>query len=106
MNKEIAKSLADKLNKIDELQHSVYEELKANLANMGEQTFIYEDGASIVPIYYVNINNFEEELYIDKITVNSKGDIRVHDTSSDKWYWLSYLDYREIKYLIQFIDWK
>lgn len=106
MNKEIAKSLADKLNKIDELQHSVYEELKANLVNMGEQTFIYADGVSIVPIYYVNENNFEEELYIDKIKVNSYGDIRVHDTSSDKWYWLSHLDYREIKCLVKFIDWK
>ena len=106
MNKEIAQSLTDKLNKIDEWKHSIYEELKANLIKYGQQGFVYEDGSSIVPIYYVNVNNYEEELKIDKIKVNSKGNIRVHDTSSDKWYWLSYLDYREIVHLLQFIDWK
>lgn len=106
MNKEIALSFTTKLNKICELNRAIIDELRANLIKMGPQDCVFEDGESAVPIYYLNDDNFELLVYIDKIMADESGIIKFHDEDTDEWKWLSYLDNDAIHALIEYIDWK
>ena len=106
MNKEIASSFTTKLNKIGELNRAIIDELRANLIKMGPQNCVFDDGESEVPIYYLNDDNAETLVYIDKIMADESGIIKFHDVASDEWQWLSYLDNDAIHALIEYIDWK
>lgn len=106
MNKEIALSFTSKLNKICELNRAIIDELRANLIKMGPQDCVFKDGEPAVPIYYLNDDNFELLVYIDKIMADESGIIKFHDADSDEWQWLSYLDNDAIHALIEYIDWK
>lgn len=110
MNKEISKSFEDKLNKIGEIQRSIFEELRTRLTEMGEQGFLYDEDAeaddnSIVPIYYVTDNGDDEVLNIDKIKVGDGG-VLIHDQDFDEWHGLTELSNGDINTLIGYIDWK
>lgn len=106
MNKEIALSFTSKLNKIGELNRAIIDELRANLIKMGQQDCVFDDGESAVPIYYLNDDNAETLVFIDKIMADESGIIKFHDVDSDEWQWLSYLDNDAIHALIEYIDWK
>ena len=106
MNKEIAQSFTEKLNKLAELRDSIIEDLRANLMKMGPQDCIFDDDEPAVPIYYIDEYNAEGIVHIDKIKADSDGIIKFHDVDSDEWHWLSFLDNDAIYTLIEYIDWK
>lgn len=113
MNKEISKSFEDKLNKIGEIQRSIFEELRTRLNEMGEQGFLYDEDDeddeaedyTAVPIDYVTDNGDNEVLSIDKIKVGDEG-VLIHDCDFDEWHRLSELSNSDINALIGYIDWK
>ena len=110
MNKEISMSFENKLNKIGEIQRSIFEELRTRLNEMGEQGFLYDEDAeaddnSVVPIYYVTGNGDDEVLNIDKIKVGDEG-VLIHDCDFDEWHRLIELSISDINALIGYIDWK
>ena len=110
MNKEISKSFEDKLNKIGEIQRSIFEELRTRLTEMGEQGFLYDEDdeaedCTAVPIDYVTDNGDNEVLSIDKIKVGDDG-VLIHDCHFDEWHRLIELSNSDINALIGYIDWK
>ena len=106
MNKEIASSFEDKLNKIAELHRSIIEELRTRLTEMGEQGFLYDDDDPVVPIYYLTDENDEGLTNVDKIKTNKEGVIIIHDKDFDIWNNILMLDNNAIYTLIGYIDWK
>ena len=50
---------------------------------MGEQSFLYDDDDSVVPICYLTDENDEGLTNIDKINVNKEGVIIIHDKDYD-----------------------
>ena len=106
MNKEIASSFENKLNKISELHRSIIEELRERLTEMGEQSFLYDDDDSVVPIFYLTYENDEGLTNVDKINVNKEGIIIIHDKDFDIWNNILMLDNNAIYTLIGYIDWK
>jgi hypothetical protein len=110
MNKEISMSFENKLNKIGEIQRSIFEELRARLTEMGEQNFLYDEDDeaedyTAVPIDYVTDNGDNEVLSIDKIKVGDDG-VLIHDCDFDEWHRLIELSNSDINALIGYIDWK
>ena len=106
MNKEIASSFENKLNKISEIHRSIIEELRERLREMGEQSFLYDDDDPVVPICYLNDENDEGLTNIDKINVNKEGVIIIHDKDFDIWNNILMLDNSAIYTLLGYIDWK
>lgn len=106
MNKEIASSFENKLNKISEIHRSIIEELRARLMEMGEQSFLYDDDEPVVPIYYLTDENDEGLTNVDKINVNKEGVIIIHDKDFDIWNNILMLDNSAIYTLLGYIDWK
>lgn len=106
MNKNISSYYTNELNKMAEIQSAIIEHLRKDLINMGEQGFIYDDDTTVVPIYYLNDDNDEGELEVDKIKADSEGVIKIHDKFDNEWYRLTMLDYQAINTLIEYIDWK
>ena len=106
MNKEIASSITEKLNKLAMLRDSIIEELREHLMKMGPQDCIFDDDEPAVPIYYIGEDDAEGLVHIDKIKADSDGVIKFHDVDSDGWHFLSFLDNDAIYTLIEYIDWK
>lgn len=106
MNKEIASSFENKLNKISEIHRSIIEELRERLREMGEQSFLYDDDDPVVPICYLTDENDEGLTNIDKINVNKEGVIIIHDKDFDIWNNILMLDNSAIYTLLGYIDWK
>ena len=74
---------------------------------MGEQSFIFDDDTNVVPVSYRDDDDdYEGELEVDKIKVDSDGAIKIHDKFEDEWHWLTILGYQAINMLIEYIDWK
>lgn len=106
MNNTISLGFTTKFNQIAEIQNTIFEELRSNLINMGEQSLIFDDGKKVVPIYYINDDNDEGIFHIDKIKTDLEGVIVFHDIDFDEWRRLTYLDNQAINTLIEYIDWK
>ena len=106
MNKKISLKYTTKLNKIGELQRSIFEDLRTDLINMGPQGFVYDDGEPNVPIYCQGDADDGCQYVVDEIKADSKGFVKFHDKQYDDWYILSTLDDSTINMLIEYIDWK
>ena len=106
MDKKISLKYTTKLNKIGELQRSIFEDLRTDLINMGPQGFIYDDGEPNVPIYCLDDEDNECQFLVDEIKADSNGVVKFHDKPYDDWYILSTLDGSTINTLIEYIDWK
>ena len=105
MSKNLSSYYTNELNKMADIQNSIIEHLRKDLINMGEQSFIFDDGTNVVPVSYRD-DDYEGELKVDKIKVDSDGVIKIHDKLDDVWHWLIILDYQAINMLIEYIDWK
>ena len=106
MNKNISSYYTNEFNKMGEIQSAIVEHLRKDLINMGEQGFVYDDDTPVVPIYYLNDDNDEGRLDVDKIKADSEGVIKLHDKFDNEWYRLTILDNQAINILIEYIDWK
>ena len=106
MSKNLSSYYTDELNKMADIQNSIIEQLRKDLINMGEQSFIFDDDTNVVPVSYLDDDNYDQELEVDKIKVDSEGVIRIHDKFEDEWHTLTILDYLAINMLIEYIDWK
>ena len=106
MNKKISLKYTTKLNKIGELQSSIFKDLLIDLMNMGPQGFIYDDGEPNVPIYCHDDEDDGCQFLVDEIKADSNGIVKFHDKQYDDWYILSTLDDSTINMLIEYIDWK
>ena len=106
MDKKISLKYTTKLNKIGELQRSIFEDLRTDLINMGPQGFIYDDGEPNVPIYCHDDEDDGCQFVVDEIKADSKGIVKFHDKQYDDWYILSTLDDYTVNTLIEYIDWK
>lgn len=106
MDKKISLKYTTKLNKIGELQRSIFRDLLIDLMNMGPQGFIYDDGEPNVPIYCHDDEDDECQFVVDEIKADPNGIVEFHDKQYDDWYILSTLDGHTINTLIEYIDWK
>ena len=106
MGKKISLKYTEKLNKIGELQRSIFEDLRTDLINMGPQGFIYEEGEPSVPRYCLDDEDNECQFVVDEIKADSKGIVKFHDKQYDDWYILSTMNDHTINTLIEYIDWK
>ena len=106
MDKKISLKYTTKLNKIGELQRSIFEDLRTDLINMGPQGFIYDDGEPNVPIYCQCYADDVCQYVVDEIKADSKGIVKFHDKQYDDWYILSTMDDHTINMLIEYINWK
>lgn len=104
MSKNLSSYYTNELNKMADIQNSIIGQLRKDLTNMGEQSFIFGDGTNVVPVFY--IDNDDQELEVDKIKVDEEGVIKIHDKLYNEWYRLTELDYQAINTLIEYIDWK
>ena len=106
MSKNLSSYYTNELNKMADIQNSIIEHLKKDLINMGEQSFIFDDDTNVVPVSYRDDDDYEGELEVDKIKVDSEGVIKIHDKIEDEWHRLTILGYQAINMLIEYIDWK
>lgn len=106
MNKNLSSYYTDELNKMADIQNSIIEHLRNDLIIYGEQGFIFDDDTNVVPVSYRDDDDYEGELEVDKIKVDSEGVIKIHDKFEDEWHRLTILGYQAIDMLIEYIDWK
>ena len=106
MSKNLSSYYTNELIKMADIQNSIIEHLRKDLINMGEQSFKFDDGTIVVPVSYRDDDDYEGELKVGKIKVDSDGVIKIHDKLDDVWHRLIILDYQTINMLIEYIDWK
>lgn len=106
MSKNLSSYYTDELNKMADIQNSIIEHLRNDLIIYGEQGFIFDDDTNVVPVSYRDDDDYEGELEVDKIKVDSEGVIKIHDKFEDEWHRLTILGYQAIDMLIEYIDWK
>lgn len=98
-------AIMNKINKVEGLKQEVIDYVKSMLVNTGEQGFSH-DGLSIVVVRAVNEICDEIDFYIDRIKVDERGNLLVHDYYKDRWSYTTYFGYQNLIFLIQYIDWK
>lgn len=79
--------------------------VKTELEKKGEQSMLFYNDDTTVPINYINEYCDTDMIFVDKVRVENNI-VVFHETYSDAWYPISTLDTDATIILISYIDWK